>query len=348
MSVMMPVMMFIMNGVSVLIVWVGAGRVNLGTIQVGDLTAFVTYSMVIVIGFLMMSMVSILLPRAGIAADRIAEVLDTPVSLTDPDQPRDGEAREGSGRLAFRDVQFTYPGAEAPALADISFTASPGEVTAIIGSTGCGKTTLVNLIPRFFDVTQGQITLDGVDIRQLSQKYLRDQIGYVPQKGMLFTGTIESNIKYGGDRITDEDMKEAARIAQAEEFILEKKEGYGYDIAQEGANVSGGQRQRLSIARAIAKHPKIYVFDDSFSALDYKTDLVLRTELMKYTGDSTVIIVAQRISTVLHADKILCMEEGRIVGQGTHEELMMSCPTYREIAQSQLSEAELASMGGED
>ena len=348
MSIMMPVMMFIMNGVSVLIVWVGAGRVNLGTIQVGDLTAFVTYSMVIVIGFLMMSMVSILLPRAGIAADRIAEVLDTPVSLTDPDQPRDSEAENGSGRLAFRDVQFTYPGAEAPALADISFTASPGEVTAIIGSTGCGKTTLVNLIPRFFDVTQGQITLDGVDIRQLSQKYLRDQIGYVPQKGMLFTGTIESNIKYGGDRITDEDMKEAARIAQAEEFILEKKEGYGYDIAQEGANVSGGQRQRLSIARAIAKHPKIYVFDDSFSALDYKTDLVLRTELMKYTGDSTVIIVAQRISTVLHADKILCMEEGRIVGQGTHEELMESCPTYREIAQSQLSEAELASMGGED
>ena len=197
-------------------------------------------------------------------------------------------------------------------------------------------------------MTQGQITLDGVDIRQLSQKYLRDQIGYVPQKGMLFTGTIESNIKYGGDQITDEDMKEAARIAQAEEFILEKKEGYGYDIAQEGANVSGGQRQRLSIARAIAKHPKIYVFDDSFSALDYKTDLVLRTELMKYTGDSTVIIVAQRISTVLHADKILCMEEGRIVGQGTHEELMKSCPTYREIAQSQLSEAELASMGGED
>ncbi len=348
MSIMMPVMMFIMNGVSVLIVWVGAGRVDLGTIQVGDLTAFVTYSMVIVIGFLMMSMVSILLPRAGIAADRIAEVLDTPVSLIDPDQPRDGEAREGSGRLAFQDVQFTYPGAEAPALADISFTASPGEVTAIIGSTGCGKTTLVNLIPRFFDVTQGQITLDGVDIRQLSQKYLRDQIGYVPQKGMLFTGTIESNIKYGGDQITDEDMKEAARIAQAEEFILEKKEGYGYDIAQEGANVSGGQRQRLSIARAIAKHPKIYVFDDSFSALDYKTDLVLRTELMKYTGDSTVIIVAQRISTVLHADKILCMEEGRIVGQGTHEELMKSCPTYREIAQSQLSEAELASMGGED
>ena len=348
MSIMMPVMMFIMNGVSVLIVWVGAGKVDLGTIQVGDLTAFVTYSMVIVMGFLMMSMVSILLPRAGIAADRIAEVLDTPVSLTDPDQPRDSEAEEGSGRLAFQDVQFTYPGAEAPALADISFTASPGEVTAIIGSTGCGKTTLVNLIPRFFDVTKGQITLDGIDIRNLSQKYLRDQIGYVPQKGMLFTGTIESNIKYGGDQITDEDMKEAARIAQAEEFILEKKEGYGYDIAQEGANVSGGQRQRLSIARAIAKHPKIYVFDDSFSALDYKTDLVLRTELMKYTGDSTVIIVAQRISTVLHADKILCMEEGRIVGQGTHEELMKSCPTYREIAQSQLSEAELASMGGED
>ncbi len=347
MSVMMPVMMFIMNGVSVLIVWVGSHKVDLGTIQVGDLTAFVTYSMVIVIGFLMMSMISIVLPRAGVAADRIAEVLDTQVSLSDPQQPRDQEAEGGRGCLSFHDVSFTYPGAEAPALSDISFTASPGEVTAVIGSTGCGKTTLVNLIPRFFDVTQGQITLDGIDIRDLSQKYLRDQIGYVPQKGMLFTGTVESNIKYGGDQITDDDMKEAARIAQAEEFILEKKEGYGYDIAQEGANVSGGQRQRLSIARAIAKHPKVYVFDDSFSALDYKTDLILRTELMKYTGDSTVIIVAQRISTILHADKILCMEEGRIAGQGTHEELMKSCPTYREIAMSQLSEAELAQTGGE-
>lgn len=347
MTFMMPFMMLIMNGVSVLIVWVGAHKVDLGTIQVGDLTAFITYSMVIVMSFLMLSMISIILPRAGVAADRIVEVLDTTVSLSDPAAPKDRSVQYGGGALSFVDVSFAYPGADDCALEHISFTARPGEVTAIIGSTGCGKSTLLNLIPRFYDVTSGYITLDGTDIRNLSQKALRDAIGYVPQKGMLFSGTIGSNIKYGGDQITDEAMQEAARIAQAADFISEKPEGYDSAIAQEGSNVSGGQRQRLAIARAIAKHPKVYLFDDSFSALDYKTDLKLRTELLQYTGDSTVIIVAQRISTILHADKILCMEDGRIVGTGTHEELMRTCKTYREIAKSQLSEAELDGMGGE-
>ena len=346
MTFMLPLMMFIMNGISVLIVWVGAGKVDLGTIQVGDLTAFIKYSMVIVMSFLMLSAISIILPRAGVAADRIVEVLNTPISLSDPEHPRDEEVKYGKGLLAFSDVSFSYPGAESHALEHISFTAQPGQVTAIIGSTGCGKTTLLNLIPRFFDVTEGKITVDGIDIREITQKTLRDQIGYVPQKGMLFSGTIESNLKYGGDSITDEDMKEAAAIAQAEAFINEKTDGYGSAVAQEGSNVSGGQRQRLSIARAIAKHPKIYLFDDSFSALDYKTDLKLRTELFKHTGNATVVIVAQRISTILHADKILCIEDGRIVGQGTHEELLKSCKTYLEIAKSQLSEAELAGVGG--
>lgn len=346
MAFMFPIMMFVMNGVSVLIVWVGAHKVDAGTIQVGDLTAFITYSMVIVMSFLMLSMISIILPRAGVAADRIVEVLNTPISLDDPANPKDDQIANAKGRLSFENVEFKYPGAEDPALEDINFTAEPGQVTAIIGSTGCGKTTLVNLIPRFFDVTKGAIKLDGVDIREVTQGKLRDTIGYVPQKGMLFSGTIESNIKYAGETVTDDDMKEAAAIAQAEEFINAKEDKYDSEIAQEGSNVSGGQRQRLSIARAIAKHPKIYLFDDSFSALDYKTDLKLRTDLMKYTGDSTVIIVAQRISTILHADKILCMDEGKIVGIGTHEELMNNCETYMEIAKSQLSEAELAAKGG--
>lgn len=345
MSFMMPLMMLVMNGVSVLIVWVGAKHVDIGTIQVGDLTAFITYSMVIVTSFLMLSMISIMLPRAGVAADRIVEVLNMPVALTDPDLPEDDKISDTKGEICFDNVSFAYPDADGDALEDISFTAKPGEVTAIIGSTGCGKSTLLNLIPRFFDVTRGRITLDGVDIRNIRQSTLRDKIGYVPQKGMLFSGTIESNIKYA-DGIDDDTMREAARIAQAEEFIDEKLEGYASDIAQEGSNVSGGQRQRLSIARAIAKNPKIYLFDDSFSALDYKTDLKLRTELLKYTGNSTVVIVAQRISTILHADKILCMDDGRIVGEGTHEQLMKSCKTYMEIAKSQLSEAELSGMGG--
>lgn len=343
MTFMMPVMMLIMNGVSVLIVWVGAQGVDAGTVQVGNLTAFITYSMVIIMSFLMLSMISIMLPRAGVAADRIEEVLETPVSLVDALETRDKELEHMKGVLAFSDVSFTYPNAEAPVLEHISFTAEPGKTTAIIGSTGCGKSTLMNLIPRFYDVSEGSITLDGVDIRKISQKKLRDSIGYVPQKGILFSGTIESNLKYGGSRITDADMESAAEIAQAVEFIETKEAGYQSPIAQNGSNVSGGQRQRLSIARAIAKHPQIFLFDDSFSALDYKTDAALRSALAKQTGSATVIIVAQRISTIMHADRILVMEEGRIVGMGTHRELLESCETYLEIARGQLSEEEIQS-----
>ena len=343
MAFMMPVMMLIMNGISVLIVWVGASKVDLGTIQVGDLTAFITYSMVIVIGFLMLSAISIMLPRAGVAADRIVEVLDTPLTLYDPAKPQDEKISQGI--LEFKNVGFVYPGAKEEAIYDISFTANPGETTAIIGSTGCGKSSLLNLIMRFYDVTSGEILLDGVDIHNLTQKKLRGQIGYVPQKGILFSGTVESNIKYADEKISDEDMEKAASIAQAD-FIQTMPDGYQSAIAHEGSNVSGGQRQPISIARAIAKHPNIYLFDDSFSALDYKTDLALRTELNKHIEDATVIIVAQRFSTILHADKILVMEDGRIVGQGSHEQLMKTCPTYLEIAQSQLSEAELSKTGG--
>ena len=341
MAFMMPIMMLIMNGLSVLIVWVGGHRVDAGVVQVGDLTAFITYSMVIVMGFLMLSMISIILPRAGVAADRIQEVLTTEPSLQDPDQARDSMVRAPRGLVCFTDVSFAYPGAEDPALSHISFVAKPGETTAIIGSTGCGKSTLLNLIPRFYDVTSGSVTIDGVDIRNLTQHRLHELIGYVPQKGMLFSGTVESNLKFAGDNVTDADMERAASIAQATGFIAEREDGYQAEIAQSGTNVSGGQRQRLSIARAIAKHPKIYLFDDSFSALDYRTDLALRKALSEQTGSSTVIIVAQRISTVLHADQILVMEGGRIVGRGRHEELLQTCKTYREIAESQLSEAEL-------
>ena len=342
MTFMMPVMMLIMNGVSVLIVWVGGHGVDNGTIQVGDLTAFITYSMVIIMSFLMLSMISIMLPRAGVAADRIQEVLDTPVSLQDAKVTKDAEIGEVQGKLSFHDVSFSYPGADDPVLAHIDFTAEPGKTTAIIGSTGCGKSTLLHLIPRFYDVTEGSITLDDVDIREISQKKLRSVIGYVPQKGKLFSGTIESNLKYGGEDITDEDMASAARIAQATEFIEEKTEGFQSSVAQNGSNVSGGQRQRLAIARAIAKHPKIFLFDDSFSALDYKTDAALRAALARETGSAAVIIVAQRISTILHADQILVMDEGRIVGKGTHTELLQNCDTYMEIARGQLSEAEIA------
>lgn len=342
MTFMMPIMMFVMNGISVLIVWVGSKGVDAGTIQVGDMTAFITYSMVIVMGFLMLAMISIMLPRAGVAADRIVEVIDTPITLQDPKQPKDGQLSQVQGVLAFEDVSFQYPGAEENALEHISFVAKPGKTTAIIGSTGCGKTTLLNLIPRFFDVSGGAITLDGIDIRELSQHKLHALLGYVPQKGMLFSGTIESNLKYGGEQITDTDMQEAAEIAQATEFISSRQEGYEYAIAQEGSNVSGGQRQRLSIARAIAAHPQVYLFDDSFSALDYKTDLQLRQALAEKTQSATVIIVAQRISTILHADQIIVLENGRISGIGTHGQLLNSCATYQEIARSQLSEAELA------
>ena len=343
MTFMMPVMMLIMNGVSVLIVWVGAKGVDTGAVQVGDLTAFITYSMVIIMSFLMLSMISIMLPRAGIAADRIAEVLETPVSLTDAAQTRDRELGDGKGVLAFSDVSFSYPGAQSPALEHISFTAEPGKVTAIIGSTGCGKSTLIHLIPRFYDVTEGSISIDGVDIREISQKALRDRIGYVPQKGVLFSGTVESNLKYGGEQITDSQMELAAEIAQATEFITSKEAGYQSPIAQNGSNVSGGQRQRLSIARAIAKQPQIFLFDDSFSALDYKTDANLRAELAKHTKNATVVIVAQRISTIMHAEQILVMEDGCIVGKGTHRELLENCETYLEIARGQLSEEEIQS-----
>jgi ATP-binding cassette subfamily B protein len=296
--------------------------------------------MVIIMSFLMLSMISIMLPRASVAADRIMEVLGTDISLFDAENVKD-EALSGEGVLAFNDVTFSYPGAESPVLENISFKAEPGKTTAIIGSTGCGKSTLINLIPRFYDVTEGEITLDGIDIRDISQKKLRDSIGLVPQKGMLFSGTIETNLKYGGENITDDDMKQAAEIAQAMEFIDGKDDGFDSTIAQDGSNVSGGQRQRLSIARAIAKHPKIFVFDDSFSALDYKTDAALRKALAEKTKNATVIIVAQRISTIMHADQILVMDEGKIVGKGTHRELLENCEVYMEIAKGQLSEAEI-------
>ena len=342
MTFMSPVMMLVMNGISVLIVWVGAHGVDNGTMQVGDMTAFITYAMVIVMGFMMITMVSIMLPRAGVAADRIAQVLDASVSLEDPASPKDGQLDRAQGVVTFRDVSFRYPGAGENALEHISFTARPGRTTAIIGSTGCGKSTLLNLIPRFYDVTQGAVTIDGVDVRDITQHKLRSLLGYVPQKGMLFSGTIESNLKYAGEQVSDQDMREAAEIAQAMEFISSKPDGFASEIAQGGTNVSGGQKQRLSIARAVAKRPKVFLFDDSFSALDYKTDLALRKALAEKTADATVIIVAQRISTILHADQIIVLDEGRVAGMGTHRELLQSCATYQEIARSQLSEAELA------
>ncbi|TGY97695.1 ABC transporter ATP-binding protein [Petralouisia muris] len=346
MSMMMPAMMLIMNCITVLIVWFGSKGADLGTLQVGDMMAFITYTMQIVMAFLMITMVSVMLPRAGVAAKRIDEVITTEETILDPLQPVE-EAPEGwKGTVAFEDVSFSYPGAKEHAVSHISFTAEPGKTTAIIGSTGCGKTTLLNLIPRFYDVTEGRITMDGVDIRKMSQKKLRDLIGYVPQKGMLFSGTIASNLQFAGN-VTEEEMKEAARIAQAEDFILEKEEQYDSAIAQGGTNVSGGQKQRLSIARAIAKQPKVFLFDDSFSALDYKTDVVLRKALAEKTGDATVIIVAQRISTILHADQIIVLEDGQIAGMGAHKELMEHCEIYQEIAKSQLSEKELKETSAE-
>ncbi len=341
MNIMMPAMMLIMNGVTVMIIWFGGHGVDAGTMQVGDMIAFITYTMQIVMAFLMITMISVMLPRAGVAADRIQEVLDTPISIQDAPSVRDGELADAKGELRFEDVSFRYEGADEDALEHISFTAKPGETTAIIGSTGCGKSTLIHLIPRFYDVTQGRITIDGVDIREISQEKLHSLLGFVPQKGNLFSGTIASNIKYGGDWITDEKMVEAAQIAQAEEFIETKPDGYESPIAQGGTNVSGGQKQRLSIARAIAKSPKIFLFDDSFSALDYKTDAQLRKALHDKTADAAVVIVAQRISTILHANRILVLEDGKIVGDGTHEQLLESCAAYQEIARSQLSEAEL-------
>ena len=343
MTFMMPAMTLIMNGVSLLIVWFGGHAMVTDGMQVGDLIAFITYTMQIVMSFLMLTVISIMLPRAGVAADRIEEVLRTEPVIEDPTHPADSLLqKQWHGVVQFDHVNFRFPGADADALEDVSFTAEPGKTTAIIGSTGCGKSTLLNLIPRFYDVTGGKITLDGVDLRDMPQSTLRAQLGYVPQKGVLFSGTIESNLKFGGEQITDQDMQQAAEIAQATEFISGKPQGYQSPIAQGGTNVSGGQKQRLSIARAIAKNPKVYLFDDSFSALDYKTDVTLRRALKEKTGDATVIIVAQRISTVLHADQILVLDEGRIVGCGRHADLLANCPEYREIARSQLSEKDLA------
>ncbi len=341
MTLMMPAMMMLMNGVTVLIVWMGGKGIDMGNLQVGDMIAFISYTMQIIMSFLMITMVSVMLPRAGVAADRIDEVVRTKGSICDAAHVRDEEHSDWKGRVEFSDVSFRYEGADEDALSHLSFVVEPGKTTAIIGSTGCGKSTLVNLIPRFYDVTDGVITMDGVDIRELSQKKLRSLLGVVPQKGVLFSGDIASNLKFGGDDITDEQMTEAAQIAQATEFIEEKPNHYHSEISQGGTNVSGGQKQRLSIARAIAKHPKVLIFDDSFSALDYKTDAALRRALAEKTADAAVIIVAQRINTILHADQILVLEEGRIVGKGTHRELMETCEAYQEIANSQLSEEEL-------
>lgn len=345
MTFMMPMMMLLMNGVSILIVWNGGHGIDAGTMQVGDMIAFITYTMQIVMAFLMIAMIAIFLPRASVAAGRINEVLQTKPVIRDKRKVKDNTREQWQGVVAFEDVSFRYPDAGADVLEHITFTARPGQTTAIIGSTGSGKSTLLNLIPRFFDVSYGRITMDGVDIRDLSQHKLHALLGYVPQKGVLFSGDIASNLKFGGADITDQAMEEAAEIAQAREFIDSKPEGYHTPIAQGGTNVSGGQKQRLSIARAIAKNPKVFLFDDSFSALDYKTDVVLRRALNEKVKDATVIIVAQRISTILHADQIVVLDEGRIAGIGTHEELMKHCHTYQEIARSQLSAAELGGEG---
>lgn len=339
MTFMMPSMTMVMYGLTVLIVWVASHKIDGGTMQVGSMTAFITYAMLIVMSFLMLTMMSIMLPRAAVAAERIDEVIKTHSSIEEPKNPEQLETHHGV--IRFSHVHFKYPGAKADVLSDIDFVAEPGKTTAIIGSTGCGKSTLVNLIPRLYDVTEGSITIDGHDIRNVSMKSLREEIGYVPQKGVLFSGTIASNLRYGREDATDEEIREAAEIAQATEFIEEKSAKYESTIAQGGTNVSGGQKQRLSIARAIAKNPKIFIFDDSFSALDLKTDAALRKALASKVENSTVIIVAQRISTVLHAEQILVMDEGRIVGKGTHEELLKNCEVYQQIARSQMSEREL-------
>lgn len=346
MTFMMPVMMLIMNGVSVLIVWTGAHGINDGQMQVGDMMAFIQYTMQIIMGFLMLCMLSIMLPRAAVAADRVEEVLASRTVIHDPKEAK-AFTGEKKGHLVFDHVSFKYPGADENVIEDITFTAKPGETTAIIGSTGSGKSTLVNLIPRFYDVSEGSITLDGVDIREVTQHELREKLGYVPQKGLLFSGDIKSNILFGNPDGSDAELEEAAQIAQATEFIEAKPEKYASHIAQGGTNVSGGQKQRLSIARAIAKHPEVFIFDDSFSALDFKTDVTLRKALKKRTKDSTVIIVAQRISTIMGAEQIIVLDDGKMAGIGTHRELLKNCEVYQQIAASQLSEAEL-NAGTED
>lgn len=340
MTFMMPLMMLIMNGISVLIVYVGAHHIDEGALQVGDMMAFIQYTMQIIMAFLMISMLSVMLPRASVSANRIAEILDTEVSIREPEQPKK-PSEDRKGEVAFSHVSFRYPGAEEEVLHDITFTAKKGETVAFIGSTGSGKSTLVNLIPRFFDVTEGAICIDGVDIRDMDIKDLRSRLGYVPQKGVLFSGTIESNLRFGAQEASMEELNKAADIAQASEFIAAKDDGMQSPIAQGGTNVSGGQKQRLSIARAVAKRPEIYIFDDSFSALDYKTEAALRQALKKETSEATTLIVAQRISTILHADKIMVLDNGNVVGSGTHKELLESCEVYQQIAKSQLSKEEL-------
>ena len=340
MTFMMPAMMLIMNGITVLIIYNGSHAVDNGTMQVGNMMAFMQYAMQIIMSFLMITMMSIMLPRASVSAKRINEIMETKVSIESPETAKIPENNK-KGEVRFEHVGFAYPGAEEETLSDINFTAQKGETVAFIGSTGSGKSTLVNLIPRFFDVTSGKILVDGVDIREMGLHDLRERIGYVPQKGVLFSGTIDSNIRYGKEDATKEEVNRAAEIAQAQEFIGQKEKGMESEIAQGGTNVSGGQKQRLSIARAIAKNPEIYIFDDSFSALDYKTDVVLRRALKKETKDATTLIVAQRISTILHADKILVLDEGKIVGEGTHKELLKTCEVYQQIAMSQLSKEEL-------
>lgn len=340
MTFMMPIMMLIMNGISVLIMWSGAKGINDGQMQVGDMMAFIQYTMQIIMGFLMICMLSVMLPRAAVAADRVDEVLSSRTVIHDPKTPKKFEEKQ-KGVLTFDHVSFKYPGADENVLEDITFTAKPGETTAIIGSTGSGKSTLVNLIPRFYDVTDGSIRLDGTDIREVTQHDLRDKLGYVPQKGLLFSGDIASNIMFGNPEGGGQEMKEAAQIAQATEFIEAKPNKYESPISQGGSNVSGGQKQRLSIARAIAKRPEVFIFDDSFSALDFKTDVALRKALKKRTKESTVLIVAQRISTILNAEQIIVLDDGKIAGIGTHKELLRNCEVYKQIAASQLSEKEL-------
>ena len=338
-----PIMTLVMNFSSVAIVWFGAHLISSGNLQIGNMMAFLEYAMQVIISFLLLSMVFIMVPRAAVSVKRVGEVLDTLPSIVDPQSPQQ-LPHDATGKIEFKGVTFTYPDADLPVLSNINFTAEPGQTTAFIGSTGSGKSTLINLIPRFYDVSAGQILLDGVDIRQLKLEYLYDQIGYVPQKGVLFSGTIASNIKYGNAKASQKLVEKSAKIAQATEFISELKNGYKNDIAQGGSNVSGGQRQRLSIARAIAVEPNVYIFDDSFSALDFKTDATLRSALAKETKHQTVLIVGQRINTIMNADKIIVLDEGKIVGQGTHQELMKDCEVYQEIAASQLSEDDLQKM----
>ncbi len=341
MSFMMPLMMLVMNCITVLIVWAGSHGVNDGVMQVGDMMAFISYTMQIVMAFMILTMVSVMLPRAEVAAERVEEVLSTQSSIKEPEHPQLPAADAPRGELVFKNVSFQYPDAREDVISGVSFTVHAGQTLGVIGSTGCGKSTLVQLIPRLYDVTGGKVTLDGIDVRDLSLSELRRRVGYVPQQGMLFSGTVESNLKFAGESVTDDAMREAAAIAQATGFIEEREGGFGSEISQGGGNISGGQRQRLSIARALAKHPEVVVFDDSFSALDYKTDARLREELERTQKEAAIVVVAQRIATIMHADQVIVLDDGQVVGQGTHEELLRSCPAYLEIAQSQLSAEEL-------